>query len=118
MLLNARKVYRARSHTNQVLVAIQDVTEQRRLEHEHAAAHERIGALLQELGHRIKNSLQIIVSMVSLEARNHKSGEGKAALERVSHRIAALGRLYSMLGETNSVGQSMRRAIWRHCVAI
>jgi two-component sensor histidine kinase len=43
--------------------------------------------------------------MVSLEARNHKSGEGKAALERVSHRIAALGRLYSMLGETNSVEQ-------------
>jgi two-component sensor histidine kinase/CRP-like cAMP-binding protein len=35
----------------------------------------------------------------------HKSGEGKAALERVSHRIAALGRLYSMLGETNSVEQ-------------
>jgi PAS domain S-box-containing protein len=105
MLLNARKVYRAGRHTNQVLVAIQDVTEQRRLEHEHAAAHERIAALLQELGHRIKNSLQIIVSMVSLEARNHKSGEGKAALERVSHRIAALGRLYSMLGETNSVEQ-------------
>ena len=86
-------------------MAIEDVTEQRRLEHEHAAAHERIAALLQELGHRIKNSLQIIVSMVNLEARNHKSGEGKAALERVSHRIAALGRLYSMLGETNSVEQ-------------
>ena len=64
---------------------------------------QRIAVLLQELGHRIKNSLQII-AMVSLEARNHKSGEGKAALERVSHRIAALGRLYSMLGETNSVG--------------
>ena len=105
MVLNARKVYRAGNDTNQVLVAIEDVTEQRRLEHEHAAAHERIAALLQELGHRIKNSLQIIVSMVSLEARNHKSGEGKAALERVSHRIAALGRLYSMLGETNSVEQ-------------
>jgi chemotaxis protein methyltransferase CheR len=105
MVLNARKVYRAGNHTNQVLVAVEDVTEQRRLEHEHAAAHERIAARLQELGHRIKNSLQIIVSMVSLEARNHKSGEGKAALERVSHRIAALGRLYSMLGETNSVEQ-------------
>jgi chemotaxis protein methyltransferase CheR len=103
MVLNARKVYRAGNHTKQVLVAIEDVTEQRRLEHEHAAAHERVAALLQELGHRIKNSLQIIVAMVSLEARNHKSGEGKAALERVSHRIAALGRLYSMLGETNSV---------------
>jgi chemotaxis protein methyltransferase CheR len=103
MVLNARKVYRAGNPTQQVLLAIEDVTEQRRLEHEHAAAHERIAALLQELGHRIKNSLQIIVAMVSLEARNHTSGEGKAALERVSHRIAALGRLYSMLGETNSV---------------
>jgi PAS domain S-box-containing protein len=103
MVLNARKVYRAGNHTKQILVAIEDVTEQKRLEHEHAAAHERIAALLQELGHRIKNSLQIIVAMVSLEARNHKSGEGKAALERVLHRIAALGRLYSMLGETNSV---------------
>src|SRR6202140_312296 len=103
MVLNARKVYRAGNHTKRVLVAIEDVTEQRRLEREHAAAHERIAVLLQELGHRIKNSLQIIVAMVSLEARNHKSGEGRAALERVSHRIAALGRLYSMLGETNSV---------------
>jgi PAS domain S-box-containing protein len=103
MVLNARKIHRADKHKVQVLLAIEDVTEQRRLEHEHAAAHERITVLLQELGHRIKNSLQIIVSMVSLEARNHKSGEGKAALERVSHRIAALGRLYSMLEETNSV---------------
>src|SRR5665811_660916 len=57
------------------------------------------------LTHRIKNSLQIIVSMVGLEARNQKSGEGKAALERMSHRIAALGRLYSMLGETSSIEQ-------------
>jgi chemotaxis protein methyltransferase CheR len=79
------------------------VTERSRLEHERAAAHLRIAALLQELGHRIKNSLQIIVSMVTLEARGHKSREAKAALERVSHRIAALGRLYSILGETNTV---------------
>jgi len=99
MLLNARKVYRYGKRTQQTLLAIEDVTESRRLEHEHEAAHERIAALLQELGHRIKNSLQIIVSMVSLEARNQKSAESKAALERVSHRIAALGRLYSMLGE-------------------
>jgi two-component sensor histidine kinase len=103
MLLNARKVYRSGKQTQQTLLAIEDVTESRRLEHEHAAAHERIAALLQELAHRIKNSLQIIVSMVSLEARNQKSAESKAALERVSHRIAALGRLYSMLAQTNSV---------------
>jgi chemotaxis protein methyltransferase CheR len=103
MVLNARMVHHSGNHTKRILLAIEDVTERTRLEHERAAAHERIAALLQELGHRIKNSLQIIVSMVSLEARNHKIGDGKAALERVSHRIAALGRLYSILGEANSV---------------
>ena len=103
MVLNARMVNRPGSDIKQVLLAIEDMTERRRLEHERAAAHERIASLLQEFGHRIKNSLQIIASMVSIEARNHKSGQGKAALERVSHRIAALGRLYSILGETNTV---------------
>lgn len=103
MCLNARKVYQLGNKIQQILLAIEDVTERVRLEREHAIASERIGVLLQELTHRIKNSLQIIGSMVSLEARNQKSGEGKAALERVSHRIAALGRLYSVLGETNSV---------------
>jgi PAS domain S-box-containing protein len=103
MMLNARKVYALGNDTKQVLLAIEDVTERTKLEHERAAAHERNAALLQELGHRIKNSLQIIVSMVNVEARNHKIGGGKAALERVSHRIAALGRLYSILENTNSV---------------
>ena len=103
MCLNARKVYRPGNKIQLILLAIEDVTERVKLEREHAIASERIGTLLQELAHRIKNSLQIIVSMVSLEARNQKSGEGKAALERVSHRIAALGRLYSMLADTNAV---------------
>jgi PAS domain S-box-containing protein len=102
MMLNARKVRRRSNNTKQILLAIEDVTERSRLEGERAAAHERIASLLQELGHRIKNSLQIIASMVSLEARNHKTGQGKAAFERVSHRITALGRLYSILGETHS----------------
>ncbi len=103
MVLNARKVSRPGNHIKQVLLAIEDVTERARLEHERSAAHERIAALLQELGHRIKNNLQIIASMINLEARNHKSGDGKAALERMSHRIAALGRLYSVLGKANAV---------------
>ena len=111
MVLNARRVHRPGNHVKQVLLAIEDVTDRVRLEREHMAAHERIAVLLQELGHRIKNSLQIIASIVSLEARNHKSGEGKAALERVSHRIAAVGRLYSVLGKTDT-GEAVDATIY------
>jgi PAS domain S-box-containing protein len=103
MALNARRVYRPGNRKPQILLAIEDVTERARLEREHAAAHERIGLLLQELTHRVKNSLQSIAAMVWIEARNHKSEEGKAALERVSHRITALGQLYSQLSKAGTV---------------
>ncbi len=103
MCLNARKVYRPGNKIQMILLAIEDVTERVRLEREHAIAGERIGMLLQELTHRVKNSLQIIAAMVSIEARSHKSGEGKAALERVSHRIDALGQLYSKLSKSDTV---------------
>ena len=103
MLLNARKVYRPGNNTKLVLLVIEDVTERVRLEREHAIAHERIAMLMQELTHRVKNSLQSIASMVKIEARIHKSGEGKAALERVSHRIDALGQLYAKLSKSDTV---------------
>jgi PAS domain S-box-containing protein len=103
MMLNARRVYQPGDKLQQILVAIEDVTERARFEREHAAAHKRIGMLLQELTHRVKNSLQFIAAMVMIEAHRHKSGEGKAALERVSRRIEALGHLYAKLSKADTV---------------
>jgi len=103
MVLNARKVYRPGNKIQQILLAIEDVTVRVRLEREHRAAHERIGMLLQELTHRVKNSLQFIAATVMIESRSHQSGEGRAALERVSHRITALGHLYSKLTGEDTV---------------
>jgi PAS domain S-box-containing protein len=102
MLLNARTVYQPGNGMQQILLAIEDVTERVRLEREHAAAHERIGMLVQELTHRVKNSLQLIASIVRIEARSVSSAQGKAALERVSHRITALGQFYSKLTEADT----------------
>jgi hypothetical protein len=60
MVLNARKVYRPGNKKQQILLAIEDVTERAGLKREHAAARERIGRLLEELTHRVKNSLQLV----------------------------------------------------------
>lgn len=103
MMLNARIVHRRGNNTRQILLAIEDVTERVKLERAHVLAHERIAMLMQELTHRVKNSLQSIAAMVMIEARSHRSAEGKAALERVSHRIDALGQLYSKLSKSNIV---------------
>jgi chemotaxis protein methyltransferase CheR len=103
MVLNARKVYRPGNKKQQILLAVEDITERVTIEREHAAAHERIGRLLEELTHRVRNSLQFIAAMVMIESRSHKSGQGKAALERVSRRITALGHLYSKLTNADNV---------------
>ena len=101
MVLNARAVYQPGKKIQQILLAIEDITERVRLEREHAA-EVRIGMLLQELTHRVKNSLQFIASMVMIEARSLPRSEGKAALERVSRRITALGHLYSKLSAADT----------------
>ena len=103
MLLNARKVSRRGNKTKQILLVIEDVTERMQLERERSLAHQRIELLLQELGHRVKNSLQTIAAIVRIEAGHHKSGEGKGALERVSDRISAVGRLYSNLDKAGTI---------------
>jgi chemotaxis protein methyltransferase CheR len=101
MVLNARKVHHSRDGVERILLAVEDITERVRLERQHAA-DERIGMLLHELTHRVKNSLQFIASMVMIEARSLESAEGKAALARVSRRILALGKLYSKLSEADT----------------
>ena len=102
MIFNARALDRPGSET-QILLAIEDVTERLKAERGHAVRHERINMLLQELTHRVKNSLQSIAAMIMIEARCHTSGQGKAALERVSHRIEAVGQLYSKLSRSDTV---------------
>jgi two-component sensor histidine kinase len=117
MLLNARTVYQPTNSGKQILLAIEDVTERVMLERERAAANERvatllqectatnkrIATLLQELAHRVKNNLQAITAMVRIEAGRQTSGAGKAALERVSDRIGAIGRLYAKLDKAETI---------------
>jgi Histidine kinase len=95
MMLNARKVYRPGDEITPSPPGDQRRQAAREARTRAAVAHERIGMPMQEVTHRVKNSLQSIAAM--FEARSNKSGEGKAAPERVSHCINALGQHYSKL---------------------
>jgi len=71
MVLNARAVYQPGKKIQQILLAIEDITERVRLEREHAA-DVRIGMLLQELTHRVKNSLQFRGPMAKRRLRGSR----------------------------------------------
>lgn len=103
ILLNARKVFREGNHTYMLLLAMQDVTEQRRLEAERTAALDYADRLLEELNHRVMNSLSMIGGIIALEARTMSDEACRAAFARMRARIEAITSLYRNLTKNRSV---------------
>ena len=105
ILLNARKVHREGNHTHMLLLAMQDITERRRLEAERAAALDHAERLLDELNHRVMNSLSMIGGIIAMEARNLSDEDCKAAFTRMRARVDAVGKLYKTLSRAGAVDQ-------------
>jgi hypothetical protein len=72
MLLNARKVFYAAGGPTTILLGIEDVTDKRVLENEKDELIRQKQILLEELEHRVANSLQIIASIIMLKARGSR----------------------------------------------
>jgi PAS domain S-box-containing protein len=82
---------------NYRIAALIDVTSRARAEREEFARQiQDRDVLLKELQHRVKNNLQLVVSLIRLEARSESRGE-KVNLAALAGRIEALGLLYHAL---------------------
>ena len=68
MLLNARKVFYEKGSHSTILLGIEDITDKRILENEKDELIRQKQVLLEELEHRVANSLQIIASIIMLKA--------------------------------------------------
>jgi len=97
MLLNARKVfYEDNSHTT-VLLAIEDITERKAAERELQELLRQKELLLDEMQHRIANSLQIIASIILLKARTVQSPETRLHLEDAHKRVMSVAAVQQHL---------------------
>ena len=97
MLLNAREVFFQKSSRKLILLAIEDVTDRRAAEREIANLLQQKETLLQEMQHRIANSLQIIASILSLKARAVKSEEARLHLENARQRVMSVAAVQQQL---------------------
>lgn len=90
MLLNARKVfYEKGSHTT-TLLAFEDVTHRRGIEEKVQELLREKDMLLQEMQHRVANSLQIIASILLIKARTVQSEETRLQLEDAHQRVLSV----------------------------
>jgi chemotaxis protein methyltransferase CheR len=97
MLLNARKVfYEAGTHTT-TLLAFEDITDRRAVEEKVQELLREKDILLQEMQHRVSNSLQIIASILLIKARTVQSEETRLQLEDAHKRVLSVAAVQQHL---------------------
>ncbi len=97
MLLNARKVFYEKGSHSTILLGIEDITEKRILENEKDDLIREKQMLLEELEHRVVNSLQIIASIIMLKARAVESEETRRHLEDAHKRVISVAAVQKHL---------------------
>lgn len=112
MLLNARKVIYETSSNSTILLAFTDITARRAIEREKEILQERTSdllgqkqVLLQEMQHRVANSLQIIASILMLKARAVTSEETRFHLKDAHQRVISVAEVQSHLHASGGVDQ-------------
>ncbi len=97
MFLNARRVFDEDGSTAAILLAIEDVTERRDAEREKDELLRQKEVLLQEMPHRVANSLQTIASILLLKARTVQSEEIRDHLRDAHQRVMSVATVQQQL---------------------
>jgi two-component sensor histidine kinase len=110
MLLNARMVVYETTPDTTILLAFTDITARRLIERERAellAQTEDLlrqkRVLLQEMEHRVANSLQIIASILLLKAKAVSSPESREHLRDAHERVMSVAAVQSHLHATDGI---------------
>jgi two-component sensor histidine kinase len=90
LLLNAHKLDGGDSDRVRLLLAITDVTNARAEAREKDDLIREKAILLQEVQHRVANSLQIIASVLLQSARRVQSAEARGHLQNAHHRVMSI----------------------------
>ena len=92
MCLNARKIYRVGNHSMRLLLAFEDITDRVQRDRDKIEA-------AQEVYHRVKNSLSIVMGFVALETRRAEIGDARI-LQAIHGRVAAIAQLYDLISQS------------------
>ena len=114
MQMSARVVFNRRKARKLVLVTIEDITDRRTAERQMTELLQQKEILLQEMQHRVANSLQIIASILMLKARTVQSAETRLHLRDAHDRVLSVATVQQQLqasghGEPIALGPYLTR---------
>jgi two-component sensor histidine kinase len=118
MLLNACIVRYEKAHIN-ILLGIEDITVQRNLEREKDNLLRQKDVLLDELRHRVANSLQIIASIIMMKAKSVESEETRRHLHDAHTRVISVAAVQEHLHASAGLGSmEMQPYLIKLCEAL
>src|SRR5271155_4845368 len=96
--LNARKISQPGNHAHRMLLVFEDITDRKQRERD-------AQTLTNEISHRIKNNLQIIVGLITYEAK-WAAAPCVQGYKAMQSRIGAIAELYDLISQS-SRGQTV-----------
>ena len=98
-----------------------DITERKRAEEQIRAALAEKEVLLKEIHHRVKNNMQVISSLVALQADRLPDGAMRSVFQDVSHRVRSMALVHEKLYQSADMAQvefaeysqSLLNYLWR-----
>jgi two-component sensor histidine kinase len=118
LVLNAHKLNYGADEPVRLLLAIADVTDARIAEKMNEDLIRDKGTLLQELQHRVANSLQIIASVLMQSAKRVQSEEARTHLHHAHHRVMSVAAIQRQLAVSSTDRVSLRPYLTQLCESI
>ena len=118
LMLNAHRLDLGEGQHPMVVLTITDITSARAAEKLKDELVKEKQVLLQELQHRVANSLQIIASVLMQSARRVQSEETRVHLHNAHHRVMSIATLQKQLAMSDQDNVELRKYFKDLCASI
>jgi two-component sensor histidine kinase len=118
IVLNVRKLVYGDENSIRLVVAVSDVTEAKATEKAARVLAQDNAVLSEEIRHRVANSLQIIASVMMLNARKTSSEEVRGHLRDAGNRVMSIADLQRQLAVDTTGKIGLRGYLTKLCATI